>query len=443
MAFLVVTVLAGAAIAAPLAVVQVDADPFTNVTSQHQTQVESDVAAVGSTVVAVFQAGRYVAGGSSSGIRSVRSTDAGATWSAGTSLPITTGAGGTYGRATDPSIAYDSTHSKWIAAVLACPNEALGCLDSGTQPSVVVSTSSDGLTWSAPITTSTGVYDKPWIACDNESVAFSGRCYVAWIKLDQPQGQLVSRSDDGGASWTTPVVAGSMLGAQPVVRPDGSLVIVGSAAVGIEAIRSTDGGQTFGTQVVVGVPQRNNPPGMRATVLPTAAADGAGTLYVAWYDCRFRFPCGFQDGPNDIVYSTSADGTSWSAPARVPIDDTSSGIDHFIPELAIDPTTSGSKADLGLSYYFYQRPCTAATCQLRYGFIQSTNAGGHWRRPKELSPTPMPLNWIANTSIGRMVGDYMGMSFASGKAVMVFSAATQAPDPSFHQLMFATAIAVH
>jgi hypothetical protein len=39
--------------------VQLSADPYTNPTSQHQTEVEPDTFAYGSTIVAAFQAGRF------------------------------------------------------------------------------------------------------------------------------------------------------------------------------------------------------------------------------------------------------------------------------------------------------------------------------------------------------------------------------------------------
>ena len=43
---------------------------------------------------------------------------------------------------------------------------------------------------------------------------------------------------------------------------------------------------------------------------------------------------------NDIVFSTSTDGVTWTDPARVPIDPATSAVDHFIPGLAVDAATS-------------------------------------------------------------------------------------------------------
>src|SRR4029450_4579446 len=108
---------------------------------------------------------------------------------------------------------------------------------------------------------------------------------------------------------------------------------------------------------------------LREGPLPSAEIDGAGTVYVAWTDCRFRRAC----RANDIVvsHSLNATGTSWSPGSRAPIAATNGGIDHFIPGLAVNKATSGSTAQLGLTYYFFP----ARSTQLSGGFISSNNAG--------------------------------------------------------------------
>ncbi|HSR22259.1 MAG TPA: exo-alpha-sialidase, partial [Candidatus Eisenbacteria bacterium] len=57
-------------------------DPFTNSTSQHRTEVEPDTFSNGSTIVSVFQTGRFTDGGSSD-IGFGTSTDGGSTWTGG------------------------------------------------------------------------------------------------------------------------------------------------------------------------------------------------------------------------------------------------------------------------------------------------------------------------------------------------------------------------
>jgi len=98
---------------------QISADPYTNTTSQHETEVEPDTYAHGSTVVAAFQVGRFTNGGASN-IGWATSTDAGITWTHGYLASLTAFATppGSAGRASDPSVAYDETLGVWLIASL-------------------------------------------------------------------------------------------------------------------------------------------------------------------------------------------------------------------------------------------------------------------------------------------------------------------------------------
>jgi hypothetical protein len=143
-------------------------------------------------------------------------------------------------------------------------------------------------------------------------------------------------------------------------------------------------------------------------------------VYVVWQDCRFRQGC----KSNDIVMSTSTNGTTWTSVVRVPIDNTGSKVDHFIPGLAVDKSTSGGSARLGLAYYYYPNgKCSASNCQLLVGYVSSANGGGSWTAPTQLAG-PMSLSWLPNTSQGRMVGDYISTSFSGSAAIPVFAVAS-------------------
>ena len=93
-------------------------DPYTNSSSQHATEVEPDTFASGSTIVSAFQVGRFFDGGASN-IGWARSTDGGSSWTKGFLPGITTFAGGSYARVSDPSVAYDAAHNAWLIASLA------------------------------------------------------------------------------------------------------------------------------------------------------------------------------------------------------------------------------------------------------------------------------------------------------------------------------------
>ncbi|GAA2518762.1 hypothetical protein [Streptomyces longisporus] len=83
--------------------------------------------------------------------------------------------------------------------------------------------------------------------------------------------------------------------------------------------------------------------------------------------------------------------------------------------------TSGTSAKIGLYYYFYPAAnCTASTCQLEVGYISSANGGSTWSTPTTVAG-PMSLSQIADSTQGRMVGDYLSTSVIGGKAVSTFA----------------------
>src|SRR5438477_402084 len=145
----------------------VSSDPFTNASSQHQTEVEPDTFANGSTIVATFQVGRFYDGGASN-IGWATSTNGGSTWTNGFLPGITTFASpaGSYDRVSDPSVAYDAKHAVWLINSLPLTNGG-GVAGVAT---VVSRSTNGGTTWGNPVIVATASgnsdFDKNWIACD-------------------------------------------------------------------------------------------------------------------------------------------------------------------------------------------------------------------------------------------------------------------------------------
>ncbi|MEO6502557.1 MAG: sialidase family protein [Jatrophihabitantaceae bacterium] len=401
-------------------------DPFTNSTSQHKTLVEPDTFAFGSTIIAAAQSGRFFDGGAS-GIAYSTSTDSGTSWTQGTLPGITTQTGGTYDRVSDPSVAYDAAHGVWLIS-------SIPITAAVTVPVVFVSRSTDGgLTFGNPVTVATlgNSLDKNWTVCDNSVISpYYGHCYTQFDDNADGDRLKVSTSTDGGLTWGPAKNTGNNafgLGGQPVVQPNGTVIIPASNAqeTAIIAWRSTDGGATWSSTVTVAAVADHAPAAnLRSGPLPTAEIDASGKVYVAWQDCRFRSGC----KANDIVYSTSTNGTTWSAVTRVPIDATTSGVDHFIPGLGVDPSTSGATAKLGLTYYFYRNTACGKVsnpCQLEVGYIQSNNGGATWGAHTDVAG-PFNIALTPNTSQGRMVGDYISTSWIGGKAISAFAVAKAA-----------------
>jgi hypothetical protein len=394
-------------------------DPYTNSDSQHETAVEPDSFSSGSTIVTAFQLGRR-ASGAAANIGTAVSRDAGRTWQRSVLPGVTTVSqpAGPETSASDPVVAYDALHGTWLVGTLTLER---------TSSHVYVARSTDGLHWSLPVNVATGpILDKDWLVCDNGSASpFRGRCYAEYT--DDQLNETVSQfSTDGGATWSTPVRAtGVLVGTQPVVRPDGTLVVVAGDYNGedaltgsIVAVRSTDGGATFTRATVSSLQAHDNDP-MRAISLPSVDIDSAGTIYASWHDCRFRPAC----AQNDMVLSTSADGgATWTAPTRVPIAPVSSAVNIFIPGLAADPARPGH---LALVYaYDTTTACRSGVCTLGIGFTTSPDGGATWTTPRRLDAQPYSTAWLPRAEGGRMVGDYFSTSFAGDRVVPVFALAT-------------------
>lgn len=400
------------------ATTDIGTDPFTQATchasntTNHHANVEPDSFSYGSTIVAAYQVGRIYDGGACATGFST-STDNGATWTSGLLPGLTkwTTAQGTgpYDRATDAAVAYDARHNTWMISSLVL-TEAGGVKGVG----IYTSRSTDGgFTWSTPVAipNTAGMVspDKNWIVCDNTATSpFYGNCYTEWDDNGAGNRMEMSRSTDGGATWSVAATnSAGIIGGQPVVAPNGTVIVPTANAneTAIGAYNSTNGGVSWSSVTTIATIKHHTVAGsLREGPLPSAEIDGAGTVYVAWTDCRFRRGC----KTNDIVYakSTNATGTSWSAVTRVPIDATNSGIDHFIPGLAVNKATSGGTAQLGLTYYFY----TSGSTALNIGFISSNNGGSTWGAPQTVSNGATSV-WAATTSQGRMVGDYISTSY--------------------------------
>jgi hypothetical protein len=214
-----------------------------------------------------------------------------------------------------------------------------------------------------------------------------------------------------------------------VVQPTGTVVvpIIGFATRGgvIDSFSSSDGGTSWGSTTRVDSILYHRPAGgIRAGLpAPSAEVDGTGNVFVVWPDCRFEAGC----AANDLVFSKSADGANWSTATRIPLDPIGSGVDHFIPGLAVNRSTSGSTADLALGYYYYPvSACTSATCQLNVGVSTSGDGGASWTAGTKLAG-PMSLGWLPSTSQGVMVGDYISTSFSSSGSAFPMFAVANAP----------------
>jgi hypothetical protein len=269
-------------------------------------------------------------------------------------------------------------------------------------------------------------FDKNWITCDTTPTStFYGTCYTEWDDANTGNQLHVSRSTDGGLTWTpSSVPNASVVGGQPVVTPDGTVVMpIDDGFEGsVNSFVSHDGGASFQGPFPISFISAHLVGGnLRIHELPSAEVDSSGKVYTVWNDCRFRAGC----SSNDIVMSTSTNGQTWTPVVRIPIDPTNSTVDHFLPGIGVEPGTGGNTAHLGLLYYYYPvSNCTTSSCLLGVGFIESFDGGASWTSPVRVS-VRMRTPWFPLTTQGFMVGDYMSTSFVGGLAFPVFMVAKE------------------
>jgi hypothetical protein len=410
---------------------QISQDSFTNGTSQHMTEVEPHALANGPVIVAAFQVARIYGGGGAD-IGFATSLNGGISWTNGYLPGLTQWGpgGGPNSAASDAAVAYNGKFGKWIICTLPI---------SSTNYKVAVSRSTNGIAWDNPIyVVSNQDPDKNWIACDNTpSSPHYGNCYVEWDNLDEGDVLYMSTSTDGGLTWSAPQRTGGFdfgIGGNPLVQPNGNVIVpFADFNGGMSVFMSTNGGQswTAGHQIA-SAPSHGVAGGIRQSGLPSAAIDGAGKVYLAWEDCRFESNC----SANDMVITSSADGTNWTPVSRIPLDAVGSGVDHFIPGLGADIRTSGSGAHLGITYYYYPVANCGNNCQLIAGFSLSHDGGQTWTPGRQLTP-PMQISWLPQTFSGRMVADYVATVFpAGGRAFPVYSLAFAPQNGLFQQAIY-------
>ena len=411
---------------------RISSDPYRGGGAQHATQAEPDSFSWGTRVVATFQVARFVDGGAQA-IGFAVSSNSGRTWRNGVlpELTVAMRPRGEWLRASDPTVAYDAVHGSWLVSTL-----GLGASESA----LLVSTSADGLRWSAPFTAIRRpnnrdgiVLDKQWIACDNgPSSPFRGHCYLSYSDIETLR-LVTQTSTDGGRTWSARVGSPDNAGRrgivgpaapapQPVSLPNGTVVIP-FYDDDISVVRSTDGGATFSPATRI-APSSFSTSAVRSGPFPSAEVGADGTVMMAWPDCGLRATC----NGNDLLFTQSADGLTWSRPARIPL---GSG-NHIIDGLAADPVRPGRVA---VAFY------TETGGSLDARLVWSIDGGASWSRALRLSPERMPFRRIAFAG-GAMVGDYISTSFAGGRAVPVFTLAQSRQRGRLRQATYASSVAI-
>lgn len=278
------------------------------------------------------------------------SIDGGWTWTEG-QLTSSLGVWG------DPSVVFDPDGDLYFGHLSWPP-------DGEWIDRIVVQKSTDGgVTWSDGV----GVghnppkqQDKEWLAADFTDSPWHGNIYMSWTEFDSygssdPDDStrvLFSRSTAAGTAWSDPIRVSdrggrcldgddTVEGAVPAVGAGGEIYVAWAGWDFIWFDKSTDGGLTFGRDVVVAtqpggwdfnVPGIYRCNGLPITVCDISASPYRGNVYVLWSDQRN----GTDD--TDVFLIKSADGgATWGEIVRV--NDDEGPAQQFFPWITVDPTT--------------------------------------------------------------------------------------------------------
>jgi hypothetical protein len=262
--------------------------------------------------------------------------------------------------------------------------------------------------------------DKPYIVADSTQGPFGGNLYVGWTRWTVTDSEiLISRSTDGGTTWSKPVEIddhpglprddnGAAEGFEGTVGPDGTLYIVWAQENKIVLVTSHDGGKTFShaREIIKTAPimfQIQNVE--RTNGFPQIAIDPRGgpqgsNLYVTWSDYR--------NGDTDVFLSSSHDHwETWSPPVRVNNDPVHNGADQFFQWLAVD-TSDGA-----VNVVFYDRRGDPTNRKEIVVLARSTNGGSSFNN---FAWTKEPFD-----ASGVFFGDYTGLAALNGRVYGVWT----------------------
>jgi hypothetical protein len=347
-------------------------------------------------------------------MRAMYSTDSGKTFT-GVDLPLPparTNNGFDFG--SDPGIAFDSNGNAYYSYIVVFFSS--GGAINGTEMAVAHSTDG-GATWTAtffnPQTGSGQFNDKPMITVDTGS-AHHNRIYVAWDNATGSSSSttngnnvLLSYSDDGGATFSTPVsVSGPFtggtgaIGADPYVTASGTLHVAwqDDAHGTIDDAASTDGGQTFSAPHVIAPVN-----GFQFNV--AAQASRGALVYPSCGAYQTTLYCSYMNGSdaatNVYVAKSTDGGATWTSTA-VP-----AGGDQFNQWLAVDP----SNGSVNVAYY--DTGTHGATSTL-YTLARSTDGGATYTAaPIANAPTDESC-CSPSVDLGNQYGDYEGIAAYGG-----------------------------
>jgi len=279
----------------------------------------------------------------------------------------------------------------------------------------------------------------------------SGRIYVTWAQFDGLKGThspvYIATSTDGGRSFSAPVkvTVGNIRNNQDqriVTAPNGDAYLTfdngvqGGKGTVLYVTKSTDGGATWSTPVQFATlvnPVCVFPPG--CFNISGGAFRAGGTYPAPAFDAvRNRLVVAYADiaglfGQMYVTSASASDFTHWTAPQAI----APAPADQFMGELGIAPN---GRYDVS----FYDREYSANQL-VDLTYATSSNGGASWSRFRVTQTSFDPSLWGVPSSSAPFrpfIGDYNGIVSTNAFAGMAFTYVAP-PQPFNLEVFFAKA----
>ncbi|MBI4547668.1 MAG: hypothetical protein HY707_06805 [Ignavibacteriae bacterium] len=338
-------------------------------------------------------------------------SDGGVTWTGSDTLPTANPSHGIV----DPAVGVDIDGNLFVAAlVVRFPGS-----------NVMVSRSTDsGLNWDSTTFAFTDdlLVDKLHMAVDiNATSPYQNYLYTAYSDRNfNPWPVKFSRSTNGGQDFSAPVIISgtivgnkippSTAGVNLAVSPDSVLYATwsaydlgGGSLLGFN--KSTDGGVSWETATSIrSINYEGSSKGLLYFNYPSMAVDRGsgprrGWIYIVYAEENPTLP--------DIFLIRSTDGgSSWSSPQKVNQD--TSGKDHFMPWMSVDPITGA----LFVVYYDSRNFPANDSAEV---YISASLDGGETFEDILVSDVPfLPKGVRRPAGAVNYMGSYIGVSALQG-----------------------------
>jgi len=258
--------------------------------------------------------------------------------------------------------------------------------------------------------------DKPVLAVRGADV---------YVGFNHEERFVVSASHDAGQTFNVVAVnanadPGSSLAGGATVDPSGNVFFGWTAYAGSEMqsrpvnvyiSRSGDGGRTWTTQLL---DKSSAPPDCEVRGCETGflgpqiavASDSAGGLYVLWN-------AGLANGGPERIYfaSSTTNGVSWSA--RSNVSSAGAGVEHAFPAI-----TAGASGDVRIAWMDARANEPGRPNRVLWNTLYrtSTNGGASWSPETQLSAPVAGYDYILPAGYRFPFGDYFGLAIDSNGA---------------------------